>query len=166
MNKTETLKQLAEAANRARLNQFSEQIETLSSARQQGAQDLAALIEPMAQAMAALTEETRKTLSMIETSSKEHLNHFQQQMNSTAGKWDQAVKQTVCAANQMDQMRHSLEWTHYALAVAMGLLTAVLVSGFWLWLAPPSVINQLDARQVAQYLKPAVIEALRRSKNK
>ena len=59
-----------------------------------------------------------------------------------------------------------MEWTHYALTVGTALATAVLVSVFWLWLNPPTVQNQLDAKAVAEYLKPAVIEALKPSRGK
>jgi membrane-associated phospholipid phosphatase len=59
-----------------------------------------------------------------------------------------------------------MEWRHYALAVMTGLITAALVSAFWLWLAPPTVQNQLDPKAVAEYLQPAVIEALKHSKGK
>jgi hypothetical protein len=46
------------------------------------------------------------------------------------------------------------------------MVTAALVSGFWLWLAPPKVQNMLDAQAVAEYLKPAVIEALKPSRGR
>ncbi|MNF05463.1 hypothetical protein D3C80_2051940 [compost metagenome] len=59
-----------------------------------------------------------------------------------------------------------MEWGHYALVVGTGLVTAVLVSGFWLWLAPPTVQNQLDPKAVADHLKPAVIEALKPSRGR
>lgn len=59
-----------------------------------------------------------------------------------------------------------MEWRHYGLAVVTGLVTAALVSGFWLWLAPPKVQNMLDAQAVAEYLKPAVIEALKPSRGR
>ncbi|SIR91771.1 hypothetical protein SAMN05880566_1451, partial [Janthinobacterium sp. TND4EL3] len=51
-------------------------------------------------------------------------------------------------------------------AVMTGLVTAALVSAFWLWLKPPIIQNTLDAEAVAEYLKPAVTEALKRSKSK
>ncbi len=38
--------------------------------------------------------------------------------------------------------------------------TAVVVSVFWLYLAPPEVRNTLDPAQVAEHLRPALIEAL------
>ena len=52
------------------------------------------------------------------------------------------------------------------LAMVTGLTTAALVSAFWLWLAPPTVQNQLDPKAVAEYLKPAVIAALKPSKGR
>ena len=40
-------------------------------------------------------------------------------------------------------------------------ITAVLVSGFWLWLAPPKIAPLLNAQALAEHLQPALIEALR-----
>jgi hypothetical protein len=59
-----------------------------------------------------------------------------------------------------------MEWRHYLLAGLVGLVTAAAVTASWLWLAPPTIQNQLDPQAVAQHLKPAVIEALRRSSGK
>jgi hypothetical protein len=46
-----------------------------------------------------------------------------------------------------------------------GLFTAMLVSVFWLWLAPPTVINQLDPKAVADHLRPEIV-AVKRSNGK
>ena len=34
------------------------------------------------------------------------------------------------------------------------------MSGFWLWLFPPKIETLLSAQGVAEYLKPALIEAV------
>ena len=56
-----------------------------------------------------------------------------------------------------------MEWRHYLLATSTACMTALLVSAFWLWLAPPTVSNYLDAKAVADELRPA-IAALKPSK--
>ena len=38
-------------------------------------------------------------------------------------------------------------------------MTALLVSAFWLWLAPPTVQNHLDAKAVAEMLRPEIAPA-------
>jgi hypothetical protein len=67
----------------------------------------------------------------------------------------------------MQQSTMGFRWRHYALALVVGLLTAGLVSGFWLWVAPPKIENNLslDPQALAQDLAPA-IAALKLSRNK
>jgi hypothetical protein len=49
--------------------------------------------------------------------------------------------------------------------VLTGMMTATLVTAFWLWLAPPIVQNHLDAKAVAEYLRPGIV-AVKPSKGK
>jgi ABC-type transporter Mla subunit MlaD len=141
MTKSETLKQLAAASNAARL------------------------AEPLAQAMAALTDETRQTLTEIAQQSREQGEKFQRQIEVAAKAWQDAAAQTHDAAESLNQAGRRMEWRHYLLALMTGLCTAMLVSAFWLWLAPPSVINRLDPQAVAEYLRPE-IAAVKRSNGK
>ena len=60
MSKTETARQLNAAATAQRLSTVAAQIETLRQAKQQSAEELAATLEPLAQAMATLVDETRR----------------------------------------------------------------------------------------------------------
>ena len=60
----------------------------------------------------------------------------------------------------LTQASRRIERKHYALTILTGLTTAALVSGFWLWLFPPQIDNLLDAPGVAEFLKPALIEAV------
>ncbi len=56
--------------------------------------------------------------------------------------------------------------THYMLTVSTGVVAGMLVSLFWIWQAPqPTVVNQLDAKEVAEFLAPA-IAAMKPSKGK
>jgi len=158
MSKTETLRQSALATNETRLERLASQIETVRQAKYQSAEDLAETLEPLAQALAALTDETRQTLAEIDRKSREQGETFKRQLS-------ESVKGYNEAADSLNQAGQRMEWRHYALAGLLGMLTAVLVSGFWLWLAPApqvQVQNQLDAKAVAEYLKPAIVVALKR----
>ena len=166
MSKTETLRQLSDAANEKRIERLANQIESLRQAKHQSAEDLAATLEPLAQAMAALADETRQTLAEIDRKSREQGETFKRQLSESATLYKEAAAAASQAAESLNQAGQRMEWRHYALALLTGLVTAALVSVFWLWLAPPTVQNQLDAKAVADHLKPAVIEALRPSRGK
>lgn len=166
MSKTETLRQSAAATNETRLEHLAEQMETLRQAKHQSAEDLAATLEPIAQAMAALTDETRQTLAEIDRKSREQGEKFSAQVSAAAKEWKAAAAEAQKAAAALNKAGQRMEWRHYALAGMTGLITAMLVSVCWLWLAPPTIQNQLDPQAVAEHLKPAVIEALKPSKGK
>ena len=166
MSKTETLRQSALATNETRLERLASQIETVRQTSYRSAEDLAATLEPLAQALAALTDETRQTLAEIDRKSREQGETFKRQLSESATGYKEAAAAASQAAESLNQAGQRMGWTHYALALLTGLITAALVSVFWLWLAPPTVQNQLDAKAVADHLKPAVIEALRPSRGK
>ena len=166
MSKTETLRQSALATNETRLERLASQIETVRQTKHQSAEDLAATLEPLAQALAALTDETRQTLAEIDLKSREQGETFKRQLSESVKGYKEAAAAANQAADSLNQAGQRMEWRHYALALLTGLVTAVLVSVFWLWLAPPTVQNQLDAKAVADHLKPAVIEALKPSRGR
>jgi cell division protein FtsX len=165
MTKSETMKQLAAASNAARLAELGKQIEQVRQAKLESAEQLATMLEPLAQAMAALTDETRQTLAEIEHQSREQSEQFRKQIEAAAKAWKDASAQTRDAAESLNRAERRMEWTHYLVALMTGLITAMLVSAFWLWLAPPSVVNQLDPKAVADYLRPAIV-AVKRSNGK
>ncbi|MBW4049673.1 MAG: mobilization protein [Proteobacteria bacterium] len=167
MNKTETLRQSAAASNEKRLAHLAHQIETVRQSKHQSVEDLATALEPLAQAMAALSDETRQTLELIDRRSREQAEMFASQLQDEVRTFREITAAARKAADQMKQSTQGLRWRHYALAMATGLLTAVLVSGFWLWVAPPKIQNtlNLDARALAQDLAPA-IAALKPSRSK
>jgi hypothetical protein len=167
MSKTETLRLSAAASSAQRLEQLSGQIEDLRQARHQSVEDLAAKLEPLAQAMAALVDETKSTLAEIQGKAREQGETFTGQMNEAARSWNQAAEHAAQAGTRLELAGQRLEWRHYALAGMTGLISAALVSVFWLWVAPPrSPDVKLDPQAVAELLKPAVIEALKPSKRK
>ena len=94
-------------------------------------------------------DETRQTLSGLDQTS-------QQQAAAV-----QAATQTAqTAAAHLTQASQRIERRHYALTILTGLTTAALVSGFWLWLAPPKIQHMVPAQAIAAILKPALIEAV------
>ena len=165
MSKTETLRQSAAALSATRVAQLASQVETLRQSRHQSAEELAATLEPLAQALASLTDETRSTLAEIEKKTREQGETFSRQLSTSAQSWKDAAAQAQKAADRLERAGSRLEWSHYALAVMTGLITAALESAFWLWLAPPTVESTLDAKAVAEHLKPA-IEALKLSRGR
>ena len=52
------------------------------------------------------------------------------------------------------------------LAALVGMVTAAAVTASWLFLAPPSIQNQLDLQAEAEHPKSPVIEALKPSKGR
>ena len=166
MSKTETLRQSATAMNETWLERLASQIETVRQAKHQSAEDLAATLEPLAQALAALTDETRQTLTEIDRKSREQGETFKRQLSESVKGYTEAAAEAQKAADSLNRAGARMEWRHYGLALLIGLLTATLVSVFWLWLAPPTVESRLDAKAVADHLKPAVIEALKPSRGR
>jgi hypothetical protein len=116
--------------------------------------------------MAALADETRQTLAEIDRKSREQGEAFKRQLSESVKGYKDAAAAAEQAAESLNRAGSRMEWTHYALAALTGALTAALVTVFWLWLAPPKVQNMLDAQAVAEYLKPAVIEALKPSRGR
>src|SRR5260363_330698 len=168
MRKTEILRQSADSLNETRLERLAGQMETLRQTEHQNAQALAATLEPLAQAMAALTYETRQTLTEIDSKSREQIETFNQQIENSAKAWNNAAAEVKQAANSLHKAGERMEWTHYALTVLTGAVTAILVTAFWLWLAPPSIMNQiqLDPQAVAEHLKPVLTGRRSLSKGK
>lgn len=167
MSKTETLRQSAAASSVQRLEQLSGQIEDLRQARHQSVDELAAALEPLAQAMAELVDETKSSLAEIQQRAREQGERFTGQISEATQAWNQASARAEKAASTLLLAERRLQWSHYALAGVTGLVTAALVSVFWLWVAPPKTPPvMLDAKVVAEQLKPAVIEALKPSRRK
>jgi ElaB/YqjD/DUF883 family membrane-anchored ribosome-binding protein len=131
------MKQLAAASNAARLDELGQRIETLRTARIESVEQLASMLEPLAQAMAALTDEARQTLTDIEERSQEQGERFKNQVEAAATALTRASAQAQQAAENMDRAGRLTEWRHYMLTVTLGVMSGLLVSAFWLLLAPP-----------------------------
>ena len=156
MSKAETLRQSAQARNESRIEQLASQVETVHSARVQSAEELSALLEPLAQAMAALSADTAKTLTEIDRQAQETSTAFQLQVSYATESLNKATAQAQQAAAGLNRAANRQSWSHYSLALLTGLVSAGLVSGFWLWYRPPTVVNPLDAKALAEYVRPAL----------
>ena len=161
MSKTEILRQSAAASNETRLEHLAHQIQELSQAKAQSAEALATMLEPLAQAMAALTDETRQTLAEIDRKSREQGEKFSGQINAAAKEWKAAAAEAQKAAEALNEAGQRMEWRHYLLAALVGMVTAAAVTASWLWLAPPTIQNQitLDAQSVAEQIRGATAPA-------
>lgn len=167
MSKTETLRQSAAAKNEQRIEHLASQIQAVRTAKIQSAEDLATVLEPLAQAMAALTDETRQTLAEIDRRGRALDEKAGKQMRDAARTWTEAAERVQKSADSLDKAGRRIEWSHYLLSVMVAAITAVVVSGLWVLLAPAPVVRQtLDAQAVAELLKPAVTEALKPSKGR
>lgn len=137
------------------------------------AEQLASEIEPLAQSLAALADETRQTLSSQEQASREQATAWSQQqqqaaeaLKSAASSIEEAAQRLRKQAEAATEASRGLTWRLFLAAILTGGFTAVLVSAFWLWLKPPVVRNMLDAQALAEYLKPAIVEAVKPAKGR
>ena len=168
MSKTATLRQSAAASNETHIADLASRIETLRQTKHQSVEELAAALEPIAQAMAKLTDETRQTLAEIEARTKTQGETFAQQLTTSATNWKDAAKEAEQAADRLDRAGSRLEWRHYLLAMHDGRPDSgprerlVALAGA----AEGEVQNHLDPKAVAELLKPAVIEALKPSRGR
>lgn len=159
MSKSETMKQLAAASNAARLTGLGQEIETLRTAKIASADQLASMLEPLAQAMAALTDETRETMSAIAQQGRDQGDQLRMQIDTASSAWSKASSEAQQVVQNLEGAARQTERRQYVLAMTTGLTTALLVSAFWLWLAPPTVQNHLDAKAVADMLRPEIAPA-------
>ena len=124
MSKTEMLRQSAQAKNATRLQDLAIQVQAVSQARHQSVEDLASMLEPLAQALAALTDQTSKTLTEIDHKSRETSQDFQRRLDaatqSLKDATTQAQAQAKSAADHLSRAGNRLGWKHYSLATALG----------------------------------------------
>jgi ElaB/YqjD/DUF883 family membrane-anchored ribosome-binding protein len=130
---------LASASNAARLDALGQRIEALRSSRVESVEELASMLEPLAQAMATLTDEARQTLTDVEQQSREQAERFKNQVETATKALSQATTLAQHAANNMGAAARWTEWRHYLLAVMTGVMSGLLVSAFWLWQGSPTL---------------------------
>lgn len=136
MTKSETLKKLAAASNEAHLNDLGQQIEMLRQARIDSAEQLATMLLPLAEAMATLTDDSRQALAEIGKQGEEQMRRFQTQFEVLERAMADATTQTQRAAASLESSAKWADWRQCFLAIATGVASGLLVSAFWLWLAP------------------------------
>ena len=164
MSKAETLRQSAIDKNKTSLEQLAEQVQTLREAKAQSVEELSAMLEPLAQALASLSSEAGKTLAEIQQATQTASEALQSRMtDATTSLLNSEIRAKQASAG-LTRAASRLGWGHYGLTLLTGLLTAALVSGFWLWLNPPKVVIPMDTKKVVENLTPALIEAIKTSK--
>lgn len=166
MTKSETMQQLAAAANEEQLAAMGEQIEHLRQAKLCSAEELAAALEPLAQAMAALTDQTRQSLVQIEKQGRDQARELREQTEKALMACQNAELAARDAAGRLEVVVEGIAWRHYLIAILTGLATGMLVTVFLLWRASPhAMVYTLNAKEVAELLRPE-IAALRPRKGK
>ena len=103
MSKAETLRQSAAASNAARVAELARRIEDLRQAKHQSVEELAAALEPIAQAMATLTDETRQTLVGIAASAQAQGEAFKQQVTTSTTSVEDATRQAKQAIGGLER---------------------------------------------------------------
>ncbi|SDL65450.1 hypothetical protein SAMN05216517_101710 [Janthinobacterium sp. OK676] len=156
MTKSETLRQLATAENTAQLDALACRMAQLHQARLASAEELAALLEPLAQAMAALTDEARQTMQQLGLDGTRQGEQFRRQIEAATSAWRSAEQAARESAQAIDCSSRTLSQRQYLLAALVGMMTGLLASALWLCLAPaPRLQNVLDAQQLAALIRPA-----------
>ncbi|WP_369123284.1 IncQ-type mobilization protein MobB [Janthinobacterium sp. EB271-G4-3-1] len=146
MTKSETLRQLATAENTAQLDALACRMAQLHQARLASAEELAALLEPLAQAMAALTDEARQTMQQLGLDGTRQGEQFRRQIEAATSAWRSAEQAARESAQTIDCSSRTLSQRQYLLAALVGMMTGLLASALWLCLAPaPRLQNVLDA---------------------
>jgi len=167
MSKTETFRQSATAANETRLERLASQIEAVRQARHQSVEDLAAMLEPLAQAMAALTDETRQTLVEIDRQSREQAERFKTETAIMVRSCQEAAQKAQKATDRLDRAGRRLGRGHFLLVALLSMATAAAVSASLNWLELSQKAQaMLDARAVSEAPKPALIESGKQSRGK
>src|SRR5260364_6116 len=120
------------------------------------AEQLAAEIEPLALSLATLADETRQTLAEQQQAAET--------LKGAASSIEKSAQQLRKQSEAATQASRGLTWRLFLAAILSGTLAAGATSAFWLWLSPPEVKNtvMLDAQGVAEVLKPAIEDALRK----
>lgn len=140
-------------------------------------EQIAEELEPLAVSLATLADQAQASIKAMEAASLQQAREWSSQQLSaaneveaaakTVGQYVKALQQATASlkqtAEEVQQAQRGQLWTLATVAGVSAILAAALAIGLWLWLAPaPEVLNQLDAKAVADYLKPAIVDALKR----
>ncbi len=161
MSKAETLRRSAKAKNEKRLEgqEIESPIEAVRRAR--SLEELSATVEPLAQALAVLSDNASQALASSVQQSQQASASFEAKLLKATSALQQATTQAHEAAVRLNRAASRLDRRFVVIniltGVMAGLLSALLVSVFWLWAAPPTVSVQLDPKAVAEQLKGTVV---------
>jgi hypothetical protein len=130
------------------------------------AEQIAEELGPLAQALASLSDELAASIKMTEDSNARTISELRAQTQeaaalvATQAKLLQSTTERVeTLVDQWSRARKRALWE----TAIWCILAAQLSLIFWLWLAPvPDVKNTLDAKGVAEFLKPEILDALKR----
>jgi len=147
----------------------------LRQTKLQSAEELAAILEPLAQAMAALTDETQATLAQLRQESTAQVRALEAQSRALLRTWErnpaelkEAAQRLTEATDRLTQesthlLRQAgwqLGWKHYGLTVVTGVLAALLMIGLWPWLsAKPVTSTPLSKPSVTAPRKPSNVNS-------
>ena len=143
-------------------------------------EQIAEELEPLAVSLATLADQAQASIKAMEAASLQQAREWSSQQLSaaneveaaakTVGQYVKVLQQATASlkqtAEEVQQAQRGQLWTLATVATVASvsaILAAALSIGLWLWLAPaPEVRNQLDAKAVAEHLKPAIVDALKR----
>lgn len=140
-------------------------------------EQIAEELEPLAVSLATLADQAQSSIQSMEAASLKQAREWNSQQLSAASEVEAAAKTVAQHVKALQQATASLKktaeevqqaqrgqlWTLATVAGVSAILAAALSIGLWLWLGPaPQVQNSLDAKAVAEYLKPAIVDALKR----
>ncbi len=133
-------------------------------------EQIAEELEPLAVSLATLADQAQSSIKALEDASAKQAREWSSRQESAAAAVSKAainVKEATAALSQIAAelkaaQRHQFR-NMATVAVMSAILAAQLSLILWLWLAPvPEVKNTLDAKGVAEFLKPAILDALKR----
>lgn len=132
-------------------------------------------LEPLALSLATLADQAQTSIQRMEAAALQQAREWNSQQVSAANAVEAAAKTVAQHVKTLQQATASLQqtaeavqqaqrgqlWTLTAVAGVSAILAAALSTGLWLWLAPTPPV-ELDPKSVADHLKPAIQEALKR----
>lgn len=140
-------------------------------------EQIAEELEPLAVSLATLADQAQASIKSLEDASFRQAREWSTQQESAASEvkqaavhvaeqakgLQQATAKLQAAAKEIEQAQRGQFWTLVTVAGLSAILAGVLATASVLWLVPaPTVQNTLDAKAVADYLKPAITDALKR----
>lgn len=125
--------------------------------------ELATALEPLAKVLATLSNKAGEILTEIEQETKSASLDYQRQISATSDNLGMVVRAAEQATPSY-RAANRLDWTHFALVIATGLLSAMLVSGSWVWFGPQKCGPETScANRVLQRNRPQTDSGGRRN---